>query len=222
MKQSRYQLWRKAPTQADQLLSLRHNLKHLLKHHPSTHLLSSFRRAQLKADHQPEQLKPLPPARAPFLRPKANGSASFAVLNTGVLILALTDVVYLSLPVADGEDPEQLLKPYLDTIFSLTDVSEPLFKVVYTQHVSTSFAPIPTPTQSSILVSPALPPHLAEISDSASSVAERLFFDIVDNLKAKNPEAWATETPDSESSSGDRFVELKVPMWPPLEGEEGE
>ncbi|KAH9040584.1 FAD/NAD-P-binding domain-containing protein [Lactarius hengduanensis] len=120
--------------------------------------------------------------------------------------------------VADGEDPEQILKPYLDTILSLTDVSEPLFKVVYTQHVSPSSALIPTSTQSSILVSPALPPHLAEISDSASSVAERLFFGVVDTLKAKNPEAWATETPDGESSSGDRFVELKVPMWPPMEG----
>ncbi|KAH8999555.1 FAD/NAD-P-binding domain-containing protein [Lactarius akahatsu] len=127
-------------------------------------------------------------------------------------------VVYLSSPVADGEDPEQLLKPYLDTILSLTDVSEPLFKVVYTQHVSPSSALIPTSTQSSILVSPALPPHLAEISDSASSVAERLFFGVVDTLKAKNPEAWTTETPNGESSSGDRFVELKVPMWPLMEG----
>ncbi|KAH9059376.1 FAD/NAD-P-binding domain-containing protein [Lactarius vividus] len=146
-------------------------------------------------------LRPLPLARAPFLHLKANAN-----------------VVYLSLPVADGEDPEQLLKPYLDTIFSLTDVSEPLFKVIYTQHVSPSPTLIPTSTQSPILVSPALPPHLAEMSDSASSIAERLFFGVVDTLKAKNPEAWATETPDGESSSGDRFVELKVPMWPPLEG----
>jgi hypothetical protein len=135
-----------------------------------------------------------------------------------VLILSHTDVVYLSLPVANGEDPEQLLKPYLDTIFSLTDVSEPLFKVVYVQHISPSSAPIPTLTQSSIFASPALPPHLAEISDSPSSVAERLFFGVLDTLNAKNPKAWATETSDGESSSGDRFVELKVPMWPPLEG----
>ncbi|KAI9448468.1 FAD/NAD-P-binding domain-containing protein [Lactarius indigo] len=128
------------------------------------------------------------------------------------------DVVYLSLPATDGEDPEQLLKPYLDTILSLTDVSEPLFKVIYTQHISLSSASVPTPTQPPILVSPALPPHLAELSDSASSAAERLFFGVVDILKAKNPEGWATETPDGENSGGDRFVELKVPMWPPLEG----
>ncbi|KAI9466570.1 FAD/NAD-P-binding domain-containing protein [Lactarius psammicola] len=146
-------------------------------------------------------LKPLPLARAPYLRLKANGN-----------------VVYLSLPVADGGDPEQLLKPYLDTIFSLTDVSESLFKVVYMQHASPSSARIPTLTQSSVLVSPALPPHLTEQSDSASSIAERLFFSVVDTLKAKNPEVWTTETSDGESISGDRFVELKVPMWPPLEG----
>ena len=125
--------------------------------------------------------------------------------------------MYLSLPVSNGEDPERLLKPYIDTIFSLTDVSEPLFKVVYVQHVSPPPAPIPASTQSSVFVSPALPPHLAETSDSASLVAERLFFGVVDTLKAKNPKAWTTETSDDESSSGDRFVELKVPMWPPLE-----
>ena len=129
-----------------------------------------------------------------------------------------TDVVYLSLPVANGEDPEQLLKPYLDTIFSLADVSEPLFKVVYMQHVSPSSAPIPTLTQSSIFVSPALPPHLAETSDSAGSEAEKLFFGVIDTLKAKNPKSWVTETSDGDNSSGDRFVELKVPLWPPLEG----
>lgn len=149
------------------------------------------------------------------------------VVTTGAGTLSAPQgkyVVYLSLPVADGENPEQLLKPYLDTIFSLTDISEPLFKVVYAQHVTPSSAPIPTLTQPSILVSPALPPHLAEISDSASSVAERLFFGVIDTLRTKNPEAWATETLDGGSSSGDVFVELKVPMWPPLEspGEEEE
>jgi hypothetical protein len=101
---------------------------------------------------------------------------------------------------------------------SLTNVSEPLFKVAYTQHDYPTSTPIPTFTQSSVFVSPALPPHLAEISDSASSAAEKIFFGVVDTLKAKNPIAWATETPDSESSGGDRFVELKVPMWPPLDG----
>jgi hypothetical protein len=150
--------------------------------------------------------------------PQGKCKCLFRCGNARVLILVHTDVVYLSLPVADGEDPEQLLKPYVDTIFSLTNVSEPLFKVVYMQHVSPSSEPIPTFTQSSVFVSPALPPHLAEISDSASSAAEKLFFGVVDTLKAKNPKAWATETPDGESSSGDRFVELKVPMWPPLEG----
>lgn len=142
----------------------------------------------------------------------------FAVRNTRVLILVHTDVIYISLPVTDGDDPEQLLKPYVDTILSLTNVSEPLFKVAYMQHVSPTSTPIPTLTQSSVFMSPALPPHLAEISDSASSAAEKIFFGVLDTLKAKNPTAWTTETPDNESSSGDRFVELKVPMWQPLNG----
>jgi hypothetical protein len=90
------------------------------------------------------------------------------------------------------------------------------------QHVSPSSEPIPTFAQSSVFVSPPLPPHIAEISDSASSAAEKLFFGVVDTLKAKNPKAWATETPGDESSSGDRFVELKIPMWPSLEGLGGE
>ena len=127
---------------------------------------------------------------------------------------------------ADDEDPEQPLKPYVDTILSLTDVSEPLFNVAYMQHVSPSSTPASTLTQSSIFLSPALPPHLAEMSDSASSAAEKLFFGVVDTLKAKNPKEWAAETSGDESSTGDRFVELKIPMWPPLEGpgevEEGE
>lgn len=168
-------------------------------------------------DHRPGQLKPLPLARAPFLRLKANGSVFLAVTNTSVLTLVHTDVIYLSLPVTGGDDPEQLLKPYVDAILSLTNVSEPLFKVTYIQRVSQTSTP-PILTQSSVFVSPTLPPHLAEISDSASSAAEKIFFGVVDTLKAKNPTAWTTETPDSENSSGDRFVELKVPMWPPLDG----
>ena len=86
------------------------------------------------------------------------------------------------------------------------------------QNVSQSSELIPSFAQSSVFVSPPLPPHLAGISDSASSVAEKLFFGVVDTLKAKNPKAWATETSGDESSSGDRFVELKIPMWPSLEG----
>ena len=86
------------------------------------------------------------------------------------------------------------------------------------QRVSQTSTPIPTLTQSSVFVSPTLPPHLAELSDSASSAAEKIFFGVVDTLKEKNPTAWTTETPDSEDSGGDRFVELKVPMWPPLDG----
>lgn len=127
-------------------------------------------------------------------------------------------VVYLSLPVTDGDDPEQLLDPYVDAILSLSNVTEPLFKVTYMQHVSPTSTPIPTLTPSSVFMSPVLPSHLAEISDSASSAAEKIFFGVVDTLKAKNPIAWATETPDGEISGGDRFVELKVPMWPPLDG----
>jgi hypothetical protein len=72
-------------------------------------------------------------------------------------------------------------------------------------------------------VSPALPAPLAEISDFASSAAESLFFRVVDHLRAKSPQAWTTEGSGETSSGGDVFTELKVPMWPPLEGaEEGD
>ena len=67
-------------------------------------------------------------------------------------------------------------------------------------------------------MSPTLPPHLAEISDYASSAAESLFFRVIDRLKAKNPLLWAAEGSVEESRGGDVFSELKVPMWPPLEG----
>ena len=72
-------------------------------------------------------------------------------------------------------------------------------------------------------MSPTLPPHLAEISDYASSAAESLFSRVVDHLKAKSPLSWAAEEPREEIRGGDVFSELKVPMWPPLEGprEEG-
>jgi hypothetical protein len=132
-----------------------------------------------------------------------------------------TDVVYLSIPIADGEDPEPSIDPYLKAVSSLAEVSEPLFKLIYVQRV-----PVSHPTTSnidcpSIFVPPALPSQLAEISDFASSAAESLFFRVIDHLKAKNPQAWTTESSSETSSGGDVFAELKVPMWPPLEGPEG-
>ena len=128
-----------------------------------------------------------------------------------------TDIVYLSMPIADGEDPEPSIDPYLKTALSLAKVTEPLFKLFYVQRVS-----VPHPATSNvdhppIFVSPALPSHPAAISDFASSAAESLFFRVVDHLRAKNPQAWSTEGSAEMASGGDVFAELKVPMWPPLE-----
>jgi hypothetical protein len=134
-----------------------------------------------------------------------------------------TDVVYLSIPIADDEEPEQLIEPYLKTVCSLSKVSEPLFKLIYVQRVSDSHSATSNTDQSRVFVSPALPSHLAQISDSASSAAESLFFRVVDHLRAKNPQAWTTEGSAEQNSSGDVFAELKIPMWPHLEGpEEGD
>ncbi|KAI0301953.1 GDP dissociation inhibitor-domain-containing protein [Multifurca ochricompacta] len=124
-------------------------------------------------------------------------------------------VVYLSVPILDDEDPEPLIEPYLGAILSLAYASEPLFKLTYAQRVS--FPPSSTTDQSSISVSPAPPPHLAEISDFASSAAETLYFRIIDILKLRSPQAWTTESSGGASEGGDVFSELKVPMWPPLE-----
>lgn len=128
------------------------------------------------------------------------------------------DVVYLSVPIVGGEDPEQLIEPYLNTILVLANVSEPLFKLTYVQDVTTSPPSTSNIDQLPIFVSPAPPPHLTEISDYASSAAESLFFRVVDHLKAKNPLSWAAEEPGDVTKGGDVFTEIKVPMWPPLEG----
>lgn len=108
-----------------------------------------------------------------------------------------------------------MIGPYLGTVLSLANVSEPLFKLFYVQHVSSSTSNIDRPP---IFVSPALPPRLTELSDYASSAAESLFLRVVDHLKAKNPQVWTSEGLAEASGGGDVFSELKVPMWPPLEG----
>jgi hypothetical protein len=137
--------------------------------------------------------------------------------------LTFTDIVYLSIPIADGEDPEPSIDPYLKTVLSLAKVSESLFKLIYVQRVSVSHPATSDVDHPPIFVSPALPSHPAAISDFASSAAESLFFRVIDHLRAKNPEAWSTEGSAEMASGGDVFAELKVPMWPPLEGpEEGE
>jgi len=118
----------------------------------------------------------------------------------------------------DGEDPEASIEPYLSTILVLANVSEPLFKLTYVQHVPFSPSSTSTIDQPPIFVSPASPPHLTEISDYASSAAESLFFRVVDHLKAKNPLSWPSDESGGASEGGDVFTELKVPMWPPLEG----
>ncbi|KAI0269435.1 GDP dissociation inhibitor-domain-containing protein [Gloeopeniophorella convolvens] len=125
--------------------------------------------------------------------------------------------VYLSLPLVDGEDPHLLLKPYLDTISSITGIAEPQFKVTYVQRSYSGQQPASTSAQSPVLVSSPPPHGLADISDSASSAAESLFFRAVEILRSKNPQAWTTEGEEA-GSGGDFFRELKVPMWPPLEG----
>jgi hypothetical protein len=129
-----------------------------------------------------------------------------------------TDVVYLSIPIANGEDPEPSIDPYLNTILSLANVSEPVFKLVYIQHVPWSPSSTSGTEQPPVFISPALPPHLAEIADSASSAAESLFFRVIDLLKTKSPQTWTAESTGEASAAGDKFSELKIPMWPPSEG----
>jgi hypothetical protein len=131
-----------------------------------------------------------------------------------------TDVVYLSIPIEDGEEPEQLIEPYLKTIFSLASVSEPLFKLIYVQRVPDSHPVTSDTDEPPVFVSPTLPSHLTEISDSASFAAESLFFRVVDHLRVKSPQAWITGGSSEESGGGDVFAELKIPMWQPLEGPE--
>lgn len=134
-----------------------------------------------------------------------------------------TDIVYFSVPIADGEDPEPSIDPYLKTVLSLAKVSEPLFKVIYVQRISVSYPTTSNIDRPPIFVSPALPSQLADISDSASDAAESLFFRVVGHLRTKNPKAWTSEGSGETSGAGDVFTELKVPMWPPLEGpEEGD
>jgi hypothetical protein len=168
-------------------------------------------------DHQLKLLKHLSLAWAPFLRLKANASILDFWHQTPTN-LSRTDVIYLSIPIANGEDPEPSIEPYLNTILSLANISEPLFKVFYAQHVTSPISSTPGVDQPSICVSPPLVSHLAEIADSASPAAESLFFRVIDLLKAKNPQMWTTESTSETGVGGDIFSELKVPMWPPSEG----
>jgi hypothetical protein len=168
-------------------------------------------------DHQLKLLKPLSLVWGPFLRPKANACIPNFWHGTPTN-LSHTDVVYLSIPIANDEDPETSIEPYLNTILSLADVSEPLFKLVYAQHVASPLSPTSGVDQPSICVSPPLLSHLAEIADSASSAAESLFFRVIYLLKAKNPQMWTTDSRGETGVGGDIFSELKVPMWPPSEG----
>jgi hypothetical protein len=168
-------------------------------------------------DHQLKLLKPLSLVWVLFLRLKANASIPNFWHRTPTNP-SHTDVVYLSIPIANGEDPEPLIESYLNTILSLANVSEPLFKLVYAQHVASPFSSTSGVDQPSICVSPPLQSHLAEIADSASSAAESLFFRVIDLLKAKNPQMWTTESTGEAGVGGDIFSELKVPMWPPSEG----
>ena len=128
------------------------------------------------------------------------------------------DVVYLSIPTKDGEEPEELVEPYLEAIFSLAKVPGPLFKFIYVQRVPDSRSLASNTNEPPVFVTPALPSHLAEISDSASFAAESLFFRVVDHLRAKSPQAWSTGGSAEEGSGGDVFTELKIPMWPHSEG----
>jgi len=127
-------------------------------------------------------------------------------------------IIYVTLPITDGEDPRPLIEPYLNAVYSFANVSEPLFRLTYVQRVSFSLSPTSNIDQPPIFVSPALPPHLAEISDYANSAAESLFFRVMDHLKAKSPQTWTPGGLGEESGGGDVFAELKVPMWPPSEG----
>jgi hypothetical protein len=116
-----------------------------------------------------------------------------------------------------------LIQPYLSTICSLANVSEPLFKLVYVQNVSVPPSSTPNIDAQPIFMSPVLPPQLADLSDYASSAAESLFFRVVKYLKARSPQAWPAEDSGEEANrGGDVFTELKVPMWPPLNGPQDE
>lgn len=93
---------------------------------------------------------------------------------------------------------------------------------------------------STVLITPPLPPSLAESSDNASQAAEAMFFKAVEVLRARHPaglkfdededgaegegEGKVERGEKQEGAAGDVFEEIKA-FWPPLEGvgeDEGE
>lgn len=95
---------------------------------------------------------------------------------------------------------------------------------------------------STVLVTPPLPPSLAESSDLASQAAEAMFFKVVEVLRARHPAGlkYDEDEPEGEDKAeavqvegggkvekggaGDVFEEIKA-FWPPLENigdDEGE
>ena len=134
-------------------------------------------------------------------------------------------LVHITMPLLDttSQSAEELLKPYLDAILSLTSptsnnhsqISKPLFTLFYleqppTTSTLTASALSAEPDGRVFYVPSSIPSHhMSEIADSATTVAEELYWKSVQRLESLGKKAKGEE---GESEGAEETKR----MWPPL------
>jgi Rab proteins geranylgeranyltransferase component A len=131
------------------------------------------------------------------------------------------------MPLPENEVPSQsaeaLLKPYLDATLSLvspaSDTVQPLFTLFYLQlsgSTSSETRGDSIPVALPIRYTTSYQPHLPEIGDSAATIGESNFWEVVKALESLGRHPGHI-TDDEQGEGGDGAVRKVESFWPPLE-----
>lgn len=140
-------------------------------------------------------------------------------ISSPIILTISSGIVYIALPLVtpSSQTPEDILKPYLDSVLSLPSMSQsiqPLFTTFYMENPRQSLSPFHDSEQSSptCLVPPSLPfCVLPDVADAATVHAEATFQEAVKILRNRPISVeQALETDDTEV----------IQFWPPIEVEE--
>ncbi|PVF99147.1 FAD/NAD(P)-binding domain-containing protein [Serendipita vermifera] len=142
-------------------------------------------------------------------------------------------IIYLTTTLSNDASPEQVLQPYLDALLHLNQPGEdasPLLASVFYAQISPSSSPATNLAKHTMsteshkghgtidLRQPSY--HLAEFGDRAAIEAERIFWEIIQDLGLDGracARPKATETDDTKSSEPSvEEVDLVKRYWPPL------